>query len=167
MLRKLLFTTILLNLVTLGALQAENQEFDLRFWDGSFAYNELLVSSHEHNPHLVKITLKGSEINLGQQIEGAAPTWSWRDRLELFVKKDDCQIDLENTTVLCQLQKASVTNLTWMVNQKVTKSFHGLIENIRISGTKQAVNVSFDIPSDEDFTPANSSVNIQFFTSFF
>jgi hypothetical protein len=167
MLRKLLFVLMLLNVLSLGLVHASEDNFNLRFWDGTFAYNELNVNSLEHNPTLVKITLQGSQINLGQKIEGTPETWSWRDRLELFVKRDDCQIDLEGKAVLCEIEKTSVSNLTWMVNLKITKSYNGLIQNVRISGSKASVSVSFDVPSDEDFSPANERVNVQFFTIFF
>lgn len=163
---KMLFLLIFLALNTF-ANETTPQEVNFRFWDGTFAYNELVVVSQPHQPNLLKVTLKGSQINLGAQIEGTQLVWSWRDRLELFVKRDDCEINHEEETVSCQIERASVSELTWMVNSKIRKTYDGLINDVVISGSKQAVSVSFNIPGDEDFTPVNPRIDVNFFTTFF
>lgn len=161
---------LFLSMLTLSSFSAETdqtEEINLRFWDGTFAYNELLVSSVAHQNNLLKITLKGSQISLGTQLEGTSPLWSWKDKMELFVRKSDCQIDLENTTVQCDINRTSVSALTWMVSQTVTKTYDGLIENVRIVANKGIVNVSFKVPSDENFTPHQEEINVSFFLTFF
>lgn len=159
---------LFLSFLTLSAFSAEeNQEINLRFWDGTFAYNELTVNSVAHQPSLLKIVLKGSQINLGGQLEGSEVLWGWKDRLELFVRKKDCPIDVENERVQCDIKKTSVSALTWMVSQTITKTYDGLIENVRIVANKGIVNVSFKVPSDENFTPHQEEINVSFFLTFF
>lgn len=141
-------------------------QFNLRFWDGTFAYNQLIVSSVEHQSNIVRFELSGSEVNLGAQLEGNPNTWSWKDKVDFYLRKSSCQINIEAPNVRCEEAKTSV-NITWTVNQKITKTYDGLVTDLKVVASKGIVHVSFKVPSDENFAPVNEDITVSFFTSFF
>ncbi|MCR9203082.1 MAG: hypothetical protein NXH75_00785 [Halobacteriovoraceae bacterium] len=158
--------TIITLIALTVALSANAQEFNLRFWDGTFAYNELIVKSAPHQNNIASFELKGSQLNLGSLIEGNPQTWSLRDRVTFSLQKSACKIDTETPFVQCADEKVFV-RLSWTINNKISKSYEGLVTNLKVLGSKQVVSVSFTIPSDEQFAPLNEDINVTFFSSHF
>jgi len=161
---KTLFLSILF-ITTIATAQAE--EINMRFWDGTFAYNELTVKSFPHQSNLLTLKLSGSLINLGQQIEGLGPVWSSGDVVEVILNKKDCLISGDKKEIECTKAQQYVHNLTWAVNSKIKKSYTGIITSLKVVANKNSVNFSFTIPSDEFFTPANEDISVSFRNTFF
>lgn len=55
-------------LVTTNIFAQGDDPINMRFWDGTFAYNQLLVETEARNPSFVNFTLTGSQIDLGGQL---------------------------------------------------------------------------------------------------
>lgn len=166
MLRLISLSILLAFTFTVGAAQAEN--FELRFWDGTFAYNQLIVKSNPHQRNIVTMVLSGSQINLASQIEGLPQIWSHRDRMEFSMRKSDCEtLDVQNKEIACATDRIFVGNLTWQTSQRIAKTYSGIVENISILATDKFVTVKFKVPSDEDFTPHQEEVTVSFPVSFF
>ena len=163
--------TLLLTLLTLGTLaqtHAQGHNFELRFWDGTFAYNQLIVKSNPHQNNIMTMELSGSQINLGSQLEGLPQMWSARDRMVFSMPKDKCEtLDIENKAVRCQADRLFVGNLTWQISQRFTKTYSGIVENLTVVANQGIASVTFKVPADEDFTPHQETVSVHFFTNFF
>lgn len=159
-----LILTLLTSLTTLGSVPGQSQigEINLRFWDGTFAYNQLLVNAPSLQSNFLVLKVSGGQINLGGQLEGSAPIWSSNDLFEVSLSKKDCQLDLDQKILDCEKKQTYVSNLRWEVNEKISKTYTGLIHNLKISASDSGVNVSFSVPSDEHFSPANEDISISF-----
>ena len=168
MLKKLLFITLLTNIFTFGAAHAQGDNFELRFWDGTFAYNQLIVKSVPGQNNIVSMALSGSQINLGSQIEGLPQLWSHRDLMQFSIAKADCEtFDRDNKAIRCSKDRLFVGNLTWQISQRLSKTYSGIVEDFTVFANDKIVSVKFKIPADEDFTPHQDEVNVTFFLTFF
>lgn len=138
-------------------------QVNLRFWDGSFAYNELNVVSTGPTNRFLDITLKGAELKIGHRIEGNDRLWG-QDNLHLTLRVEDCSeisTAKENQVVVCEKEQAYVT-LSWRAGANINKTYSGPINNIKIEARHSTVEVSFKVPSDDDFKPAQEDIDVSF-----
>jgi len=142
------------------------EDINLRFWDGTFAYNQLIVKSHSHQDNILTLSLSGSQINLGAQLEGLGETWSSKDLVEITLRKSDCTVDVEGMRVNCKSDRLLAT-VRWTVNSTITKTFHGLVNNLNVAASKQVVSFNFKMETTDDFQPHNEDISVTFFGTHF
>lgn len=161
---KATITLALLILSTLSFAQGTLPR-TMEFWDGTFAYNKLIVKEHQFQSNIVTLELSGATLGLGDQMEGIGKTWGLGDKVLVTVRKDDCQIDFEKRAIDCAVKKASGT-VSWTLNHRVSKSIKSLLENIKVHARGEQfsskVMFEFSVPSDEFFTAANDTILIDF-----
>ncbi|MAF76966.1 MAG: hypothetical protein CME60_02305 [Halobacteriovoraceae bacterium] len=159
--------TLIFSLIITTMTMAQNAPRSLDFWDGTFAYNRLIVKEHDFNGHTLSLELTGSTLEIGPKIEGIAPTWGPRDKVLVNVRKKDCDVDFINKSLNCLINSAS-GSITWSINGKLSKSLSTVLKDIKVeaSGAQFGAQVkfSFSIEGDEWFTPANEELIFDFDT---
>lgn len=149
--------------LVLLSFNAKAQEgLNLDFWDGTFAYNRLVVKSVQHQRGLLNLRLSGSTLGLGEQLEGEALGWAPDELLDIHVSKKECDIDRELKRVSCDIDKVLVGPLRWSVNRKINKTYRGMIHELRIVADREGVSVRFRVPSDEFFSPHFENIQVEF-----
>ena len=168
MFKSISLSFLLAFIFTIGSADAQGDSFEMRFWDGTFAYNQLIVTPVASQPNIVRMRLRGSQINLGSQIEGLPQIWSARDLMDFtFVKAECDEFDVKNMVVRCSKDKVYVGNLTWQTSQRFSRTFSGVVEDVEVVANKKMVTVKFKAPSDDDFTPHQDTVIVTFPLTFF
>lgn len=154
--------SLLVFFIFLFSFSSQAKDFSLDFWDGTFAYNRLVVKSVEHQKRLLNLRLSGSTLGPAEQLEGEAFGWAPDELLNIFISEEDCDIDIDLKSVSCVLDKVLAAPLCWSVNQKINKAYRGMILELHIVADRENVSVSFRVPSDDLFSPHLENIRVDF-----
>ena len=161
---KLSFTLAFLFFTTLNFAQGIPPR-TMEFWDGTFAYNKLIVKESQIQRNILTLELTGSTLGLGDKMEGIGETWGSGDKVLVSVRKDSCQTDFTKRTIDCDVKSVSGT-VSWTINSKVTKSIRTRLVHLKVKAMGGSVGTQvkfeFSVPSDQYFTPANDPIIVDF-----
>jgi hypothetical protein len=145
---------------------AQGNPRTMEFWDGTFAYNKLVVKEHQFQGNIITLELSGSTLELGPQIENGPKAWGTEDRIIVTVRKSECQFDFEVKKIECDVNRVS-GRITWTVNNRLSKTLDTVFTNLRVKASSKtdffgSVKMDLTIPADEYFTPANEDISVDF-----
>ncbi len=152
--KNLIASLILMTSMTALGQSNPQPEQVIQFWDGTFMYNQLNVTSHPWSDHLYTFELSGSTLGIGNQVGGVGLSWTPRDRVSVTFRKSACDLDQEAKTLVCDHPAPVSAVITWGENSVVSKTYHGSIQNIKIDGDREQATMSFEIAPNQDFSSA-------------
>lgn len=145
---------------------AQGNPRTMEFWDGTFAYNKLVVKEHQFQGNIITLELSGSTLGLGLQIENGSKVWGTQDRIIVTVRKSDCEFDFEAKELECDVNRVS-GRITWTVNHRLSKTLDTIFTNLKVKASSSSnftasVKMDLTLPTDEFFTPANEDISVDF-----
>ncbi len=152
--KHLITSLILLTSLTAYSQNNPQPEQVIEFWDGTFMYNRLNVTVHPFAEHLYTVELSGSTLGIGNQMDGANESWTPQDRVVVTFQKSACDLNQTEKTLVCDHPKPVSANITWGINQAITKTYHWSIQNIKIDADSNQATMSFEITPNEHFSSA-------------
>lgn len=145
-----------------GQFFNQDEEQIINIWDGSFAYNRLIVNEHKHQDNIVTIYLSGATLGIGEQMAGTSKVWSASDLVRITLRKESCEINKVAQTIECDQPRRVTATITWDDTPVTTRTYHGVIENIKVSGQPSGASVSFDISENDHFEAAVERPSFEF-----